>query len=840
MRRSGFWPYVIACVFSLLSPIAASRAATLPFDRTSPVIYDNDGAVESGYTDFYIMALASAGVINLRGIITTGTYGEQPPFVPRSEEYLLLERRELVAKARRSGMRNIPDPTPGPGVSLSSRRPASGVIEHTSPVGAKGSWLIVNEARQATPSRPLVVVMGGQGSALADAYLLDNSIADNVVAVWLVGGKRDSNGILHGFEYNAYTDSWATHIIFERLRVVAFPVEDEEHVPYTPKSQFAQLPDTEIRQYLLENRWPRGTTFSEPSHNWDGLGALALTRPDIVASTKQIAFDHWEADIWGGPYPIPVWREDPSGRVIMVSRLDAALATQEWWSQVMNPAIWGTAAGVVPFSGSPSPVPGTIEAEHFDHGGTNLAYFDKTNNWTYEAWFNPFRFLEHVDIRSSSSASGGYFVTAAQAGEWLRYTVTAATAGTYSVEVKVASNGSGGTFHVEFNGIDRTGPMTVPNTGGAWTVLTKAGITLGAGPQVIRLVMDRDGASGQVGDFDSLRLIVSEATALVTITDGVVAPSYTLSASPATVAPGAVITIDWLVASSAPRDWIGLYPLGSSTRAYDPSRWFYTGGALRGTRTLTVPALAGAYEFRYLLNDGFNAVAASGPIMVSMPAPPPETLNNQDLPPVGLSLVVAPDTVLPGTTISATWSGLSNPTVRDWIALAPVGSASGSYGAWTYVSCKKAPTVARVSGSCSMTVPGNIASGNYEVRLFANDGFNLIVRSNTIRVGESPQGPVVGLNATTVTRGNVIPVNWSGVARPTPTDWLALYATGANASVYWYWTYASCSPTPTIALAAGSCSLLVPASVPAGSYEVRLLAEDGFNLIATSPRLTVQ
>jgi hypothetical protein len=45
--------------------VSSLGAATLPFDRTSPVIYDNDGAVESGFTDVYIMALASAGVIDL-------------------------------------------------------------------------------------------------------------------------------------------------------------------------------------------------------------------------------------------------------------------------------------------------------------------------------------------------------------------------------------------------------------------------------------------------------------------------------------------------------------------------------------------------------------------------------------------------------------------------------------------------------------------------------------------------------------------------------------------------------------------------------------------------------
>lgn len=1046
MSRFVLWLQFVAMMATLLSAPAATMGAALPFDRTSPVIYDNDGAVESGYTDVYVMALASAGVINLRGIITTGTYGEQPPFVPRSEEYLLLERSELVAKARRSGLRNIPDPSPGPGVSLSSRRPASGVIEHTPPVGARGSWLIVNEARQATPARPLVVIMGGQGSALADAYLLDNSIADKVVAVWLVGGKRSSNGVLHGFEYNAYTDVWATHIIFERLRAVVFPVEDEGDVAYTPKSWFAQLPDSEIRQHILENRWPRVANYSEPSHNWDGLGAIAMTRPGIVISTQQIAFDHWEADIWGGPYPIPAWRADPNGRVTMVTRVDAALATQEWWLQMLNPAIWGTPVGAVPFSGNPALLPGTIEAEHFDHGGNNLAYFDNTNNWTTEAWFNPFRFLEHVDIRSSNSASGSYFVTSNQAGEWLRYTLTAASAGTYTLEVGVASVGSGGSFHVEFNGVDKTGPMTVPNTGGAWTVLTKTGLILSAGPQVMRLVMDSNGASGQVGDFDWLRLssvtapppaavsisvavsdanaaeagldpgvftitrsgdtsgtlavyysvsgsatngadyntisdgpltfqpgqntatliimpiddslaegpetvvltlvghsayaIGAQASAALTIADNDVATPYALTASPSSVSAGGGLTISWRVAGvpTAVRDWIGLYVVGSPNTAFDPSRWFYTNGATSGTITIAAPGAPGTYEFRYLLNDHFNSIASSAAVTVSG-APVPVvgivatanaaepathgsftvsrtgstsnalTVNfaasgtaamGSDYTNIGASVVIpanassvtipvnviddglhegvetvivtvsnspnynvsdsssatvtiadneaamggpslaaAPGAVAPNETITTTWSGLVTATARDWIALSVVGSNSGSYLAWAYVSCTTAATVAGASGSCQLGVPANAANGSYELRLFANDGFNLIARSAPIAIG-GPSGPAVSVDRTAANRGSSVTVTWSGIASPTGRDWVGFYPMGAGASAYRSWVYVNCGTSPTTARAVGSCPLHIPANTPAGSYEVRLLVNDGFNIIATSSPLTVQ
>ena len=105
-------------------------------------------------------------------------------------------------------------------------------------------------------------------------------------------------------------------------------------------------------------------------------------------------------------------------------------------------------------------VPGTIQAEDFDDGGSGVGYLDTTagnSGGQYRA--------TDVDIESTSDVGGGYSVGWAFAGEWLAYTVNVATAGTYDLEVRVASAGAGGTFHIEVNGVDRTGPLTVPNTG---------------------------------------------------------------------------------------------------------------------------------------------------------------------------------------------------------------------------------------------------------------------------------------------------------------------------------------------------------------------------------------
>jgi Carbohydrate binding module (family 6) len=80
-------------------------------------------------------------------------------------------------------------------------------------------------------------------------------------------------------------------------------------------------------------------------------------------------------------------------------------------------------------------------------------------------------------------------------GGWLIYTVDVKESGTYHIDMRVACKGPGGAFRLEFNGVDRTGPITVPDTGG-WEHLkpfSNEGVKLVAGRQVMKVVMFRQG-----------------------------------------------------------------------------------------------------------------------------------------------------------------------------------------------------------------------------------------------------------------------------------------------------------------------------------------------------------
>jgi hypothetical protein len=163
-----------------------------------------------------------------------------------------------------------------------------------------------------------------------------------------------------------------------------------------------------------------------------------------------------------------------------------------------------------PYSGTPIALPGTIQAENFDNGGSGVAYFDNTvGNSGGQC-----RTAESVDIEATTDTGGGCNLGWVGAGEWLKYTVNVTTAGTYNLEFRIASPNSGGTFHLEVNGVDKTGPMTVSGTGDwqSWATMTKTGVSLAAGQQVWRLVFDNAGSSGAIANMNYIRVVAGGTT----------------------------------------------------------------------------------------------------------------------------------------------------------------------------------------------------------------------------------------------------------------------------------------------------------------------------------------
>jgi glucose/arabinose dehydrogenase len=165
-------------------------------------------------------------------------------------------------------------------------------------------------------------------------------------------------------------------------------------------------------------------------------------------------------------------------------------------------------SGLTPYRGTPVVIPGIVQAEEFDHGGPEIAYRDTTAGNAG----GQFRTTD-VDIERTPDGVDDHNVGWMAAGEWLVYSIDVTAAGSYTFEARVAAAGAGGTFHVEVNGSNVTGPMSIPNTGGwqNWTTIVKTGISLPAGRQTLRVVLDANGSSGVFGNLNYLRISAASA-----------------------------------------------------------------------------------------------------------------------------------------------------------------------------------------------------------------------------------------------------------------------------------------------------------------------------------------
>jgi hypothetical protein len=198
---------------------------------------------------------------------------------------------------------------------------------------------------------------------------------------------------------------------------------------------------------------------------------------------------------------------------------------------------------------TPTPQPpsttltGLVEAEIFNNGGEGAGYHDvDAVNWD-----GAFRPTEGVDLKAAADG-GGYYVTRTVAGEWLAYWVTINAAGHYRLQVRVASVGPGGVFHVELDGTNLTGPLTVPDTGGlqAWHTITRT-VALPKKFGTLRLVMDQTGPSGTVGNFNYMgfALLPTPRPSPMPGPTPVPPPNYFYSVSSLLLIPGTIEAEDF-------------------------------------------------------------------------------------------------------------------------------------------------------------------------------------------------------------------------------------------------------------------------------------------------------
>ncbi len=145
----------------------------------------------------------------------------------------------------------------------------------------------------------------------------------------------------------------------------------------------------------------------------------------------------------------------------------------------------------LPYTGTPLPIPGVVQAGHYDifegGNGQNIAYFDSSID--NQGGFRPDEYVDAV-----ADATEGATVGWISAGEWLEYTVDVQTTGCYDLTIRYASgnNSGGGPVHLEIDGVQVSQDIIFSTTGdwGNWNTKSTSNIDLTAGVHVLRLVAD--------------------------------------------------------------------------------------------------------------------------------------------------------------------------------------------------------------------------------------------------------------------------------------------------------------------------------------------------------------
>jgi hypothetical protein len=185
----------------------------------------------------------------------------------------------------------------------------------------------------------------------------------------------------------------------------------------------------------------------------------------------------------GGPHR---FRPRPRRRIRAVLTV-AALSTVS----LVGAYSAASAATDAPYGGTAAVVPGTVQAENYDTGGQGVAYNVTSTNGTGNSYRS-----DGVDLEATTDTGGGYDLGWTAAGQWFNYTVNAASAGTYTVSLRLAAPSAvtDGLHISNSSGTNLSGNINVPATGGYqdWTNVT-ASVTLQGGTQTLTVNQDNAG-----------------------------------------------------------------------------------------------------------------------------------------------------------------------------------------------------------------------------------------------------------------------------------------------------------------------------------------------------------
>jgi hypothetical protein len=287
----------------------------------NPIVYDNDWWFDV-FDNNYLWAQTSLGQAKLRGNIVSRDMWDWQKGYQYTFAQSWDDADKAITLARDSGLKNIPDLTRGADRVL--LRPETGRIEDTVPQATDGSRLIVAEAKKASPEKPLLVVVGGPQTTVANALLTNPEIAPNLVVfnLTVTGG------------YNG-KDGWSAYIVAKRTRSVDWgqgEFWDKDSVFTT--QDFGVLPDNPFTMDM--KRFIR-TDLGRANQLGDGAPLVWLWHPPCWTGAEP-----WRAEWDGASLRYTAVPAGERGDVLVIPKASTNLkaSRDEFFRVLMAPGLF--------------------------------------------------------------------------------------------------------------------------------------------------------------------------------------------------------------------------------------------------------------------------------------------------------------------------------------------------------------------------------------------------------------------------------------------------------------------------------------------------------------------
>ncbi|HHD75206.1 MAG TPA: hypothetical protein ENK82_04150 [Campylobacterales bacterium] len=267
------------------------------------------------------------------------------------------------------------------------------------------------------------------------------------------------------------------------------------------------------------------------------------------------------------------------------------------------------------------------------------------------------------------------------------------------------------------------------------------------------------------------------------------------------------VKMDMIGMSGDKQDWIGIYPVGSSNEWKNVVSWRWTEGkGDRGWEAIALPKISkvGKYEARAFFRNSYKLEAKSKPFEI--------TAYNGGKTELSLERYHRKD-CYERLFVSFKNMGANH---NDWIGLYPINSNNEwkNVKAWRWI-------VNMENDRVRLDYPKNIVSGEYEIRAFFHNSYNVEAKSTPLFITPCSTKIELSTSQEQYFLNQPVKVNFKDSSNA-EQNWIGIYKAGTQTlyknNLAWQWTGDKQE------------GQLVFENLPAGKYDVRAFFNNSYKI----------